>query len=170
MACWPANLVGAFFLALVIFDMVYQKWDDIVSHILLGLVFTGLFWGICAGISESVSGGILAVPVVFLIVFLGTAWFFNKYKTPTVVCPSENDECAKKARVKAILVPRTDGCPPPFPKDGSPGTTSGTTSNTSTTNTTRSSSGTSISTSRNTVTATGRQDDCSTGLKATPVV
>jgi hypothetical protein len=170
MACWPANLVGAFFLALIIFDMVYQKWDNIVSHILLGLVFTGLFWGICAGISESVSGGILAVPVVFLIVFLGTAWFFNKYKTPTVVCPSEKDECAKKARVKAILVPRTDGCPPPFPKDGTPSALSATSSTSSGATGSRSVITPSGSTSRNTVTATQRQDDCSIGLKATPVI
>ena len=96
--------------------MSYGYWDSILTHAIVGLVLTGIFWGICAGVSEGVSGGILAVPVVFLIVFLTTAWFFGKYRQPSVICPKEDDTCAKKQKVRAILVPRTDGCPPPFPK------------------------------------------------------
>ena len=120
MACWPANIVGAFFLALLIFDMIYKKWEDMLGHGILGLVLTGLFWGICAGIGESVSGGILLVPVVFLVVFLATAWFIGKNTDPKIICPPEDDGCKKKAKVKAILVPRTDNCPPPFPKKVEP--------------------------------------------------
>jgi high-affinity Fe2+/Pb2+ permease len=78
MACWPANSVGAFFLALLIYDMVKGSFSDLPYHAIVGLILTGLFWIVCAFVGESVSGGILLVPATFLIVFLFAMWLAGR--------------------------------------------------------------------------------------------
>ena len=43
MACWPANIVGAFFVALLIFDTTTGEYDDLLPHSAAGIVATFVF-------------------------------------------------------------------------------------------------------------------------------
>ena len=76
--CWPANVVGAFFIAVLIFDMIQKNYGDLPYHALAGVVLTFLFWLVCSFVSVTVSGALLIVPAVFLSVFLFTVWFMNE--------------------------------------------------------------------------------------------
>ncbi len=78
MACWPANVVGAFFLALLVFDMVKGSYNDMPTHLGVGIVLVILFWAVCFFVGESVSGGILLVPATFVIVFLFSMWLAGR--------------------------------------------------------------------------------------------
>ena len=98
MACWPANSVGAFFLALLIYDMVKGSFSDLPYHAIVGLVLTGIFWAVCAYVGVAVSGGILLVPATFLIVFLFAMWLAGK--------SFQNRGCCMDCQIGA------DGCSP----------------------------------------------------------
>jgi hypothetical protein len=74
MACWPAYTVGAFFLALILFDMGSNQWSDLPMHGLVGVGFTLLFWLLCSVIGPSVTGGILVVPAVVLVIFMASVY------------------------------------------------------------------------------------------------
>ena len=114
MGCWPANSVGAFFLALLVFDMVQGDYSDLPFHSLIGLVLTGLFWAICSFVGVSISGGILLVPATFLIVFLFAMWMAGRsFQGCCMDCP-EKSQCKPK---KWHLKPRTDSCAPPLPPE-----------------------------------------------------
>ena len=76
--CWPANVVGAFFIAVLIFDMIQKNYGDLPYHALSGVVVTFLFWLVCTFVSVSVSGALLIVPAVFISVFIFTVWFMNE--------------------------------------------------------------------------------------------
>lgn len=76
--CWPANVVGAFFIAVLVVDMAQKNYGDLPYHAIVGIVMTFLFWLVCSFVGASVSGGILIVPAVFLSVFLFTVWFMNE--------------------------------------------------------------------------------------------
>ena len=93
MACWPTNVVGAFFLALLVFDMVKGQFNDLTYHAIVGVVLTGLFWAVCFFVGEAVSGGILLVPATFLLVFLFSMWLAGKSlvnRGCCVRCSSDN--------------------------------------------------------------------------------
>jgi uncharacterized membrane protein YfhO len=97
--CWPANVVGAFFIAVLIFDMVEKKYGDLPYHALAGVVLTFLFWLICSFVSVSVSGALLIVPATFIIVFLFTIWFMNESLKQRGCCMNCNGNCGKKGRL-----------------------------------------------------------------------
>ncbi len=69
MACWPATVAGSFSLVLLLFDLYYDKWNDLPHHAMFGIVFTGLFVFVCSFVNESVSGALLVVPALLFIVF-----------------------------------------------------------------------------------------------------
>jgi hypothetical protein len=125
--CWPANTVGAFFIAVLIFDMIQKNYGDIPYHALAGVVVTFLFWLVCSFVSVSVSGALLIVPAVFLTVFLFTVWFMNESLKQRGCCMNCNGVCNKKAR----LVKREqnlDAPPePPIKKEKCVNTLTGTT-------------------------------------------
>jgi len=75
MACWPANVVGAFFVALISFDMFRGDWFDLPFHGIVGIIMTGLFYFICMFLGESVSAAVLVVPVVLITISGLTLWF-----------------------------------------------------------------------------------------------
>jgi uncharacterized membrane protein YjgN (DUF898 family) len=82
MSCWPANFVSAFFVALLIFDLVQKEYDAMPGHIVVGLVLIVLFFVLCWILGDTVTGAILVVPAVVLVIFLFAVWFTNKYQTP----------------------------------------------------------------------------------------
>jgi hypothetical protein len=75
MSCWPSTVVGAFFLALLLFDMVTNDWKDLPFHAAIGVVITGVITLICMFVSETIAGVILVVPVFFLVTFFIALWF-----------------------------------------------------------------------------------------------
>lgn len=100
--CWPANTVGAFFIALLAFDMVQKNYKDLPLHALYGVVVTFLFWVLCYLVGDTVSGGILVIPLVFLIVFLFSIWFIIesiKNRGCCMNCPGECGPTCKKGHL-----------------------------------------------------------------------
>ena len=116
MACWPANSVGAFFLALLIYDMVKGSFSDLPYHAIVGLVLTGIFWAVCSFVGVAVSGGILLVPATFLLVFLFAMWLAGRSfqnRGCCMDCQSEgSDSCQPK---RWHLKPRDENCGNPKP-------------------------------------------------------
>lgn len=100
--CWPANTVGAFFIALLAFDIFQKNYKDLPLHALYGVVVTFLFWVMCYLVGDTVSGGILVIPLVFLIVFLFSIWFVIqsiKNRGCCMNCTGECDDKCKKGRI-----------------------------------------------------------------------
>uniref|UniRef100_A0A6C0KM28 Uncharacterized protein n=1 Tax=viral metagenome TaxID=1070528 RepID=A0A6C0KM28_9ZZZZ len=69
-ACWPANVVGAFFIAILIIDTVCGYFLDLPYHGIVGIVLTCIFWLVCSTFGEAISGAILLVPAIFLLAVL----------------------------------------------------------------------------------------------------
>ena len=127
MACWPANIVGAFFVALLIFDTMMGEYDDLLPHSAAGIVFTFIFWLVCYGLGESVSAAVLVVPSVVLVVFVFTIWFVGKSMKQRGYCmskgqgdqclpPPPKPKCPPAAPPKPKCPPPKPKCPPPKPK------------------------------------------------------
>lgn len=116
MACWPANIVGAFFVALLIFDAMMGEYDDLLPHSAAGIVFTFVFWLVCYGLGESVSAAVLVVPSVVLVVFVFTIWFVGQSMKQRGYCMSkgQGDQCAPPST--ASLKPKCPPAAPPKPK------------------------------------------------------
>lgn len=104
MGCWPANLTGAFFLALIIFDLVYKQWSDLPYHSVVGVVLTGFLWFLCGIIGPSITGSILLVPAVFMIIFLFSAWFFTKGLAKKGCCMNCPGDVPKEEKGKIVIV------------------------------------------------------------------
>lgn len=114
MACWPANITGAFFLALLVFDMIQGDFGDLPYHAVLGIIVVALLWIVCSFVSVGVAAGILLVPSIFLIVFLFSMWLTGKSLQNRNCCMncdtnSGDDKCKPK---RWHLRPRSDGCGP----------------------------------------------------------
>jgi hypothetical protein len=106
MACWPANLVAAFFLALLGFDFVQKDFENLPVHAIFGAVFVALFWIVCSLVDERVSAGLLLVPLVFLGIFMFSIWFTGQSLKQQGCCIN----CSGSNRpVKAVLVRKSDG-------------------------------------------------------------
>lgn len=105
MACWPANTVGAFTLALLIFDFIQKDYSNLPIHALFGAILVALFWIVCSLVDESVSAGLLLVPLVFLGIFVFTIWFTGQSLQKQGCCLN----CSGSRPVKAILVRKSDG-------------------------------------------------------------
>lgn len=105
MACWPANTVGAFTLALLIFDFIQKDYTNLPTHALFGVILVALFWIVCNFVDESVSAGLLLVPLVFLGIFVFTIWFTGQSLQKQGCCLN----CSGSRPVKAILVRKSDG-------------------------------------------------------------
>lgn len=127
MACWPANIVGAFFVALLIFDAMMGEYDDLLPHSAAGIVFTFVFWLVCYGLGESVSAAVLVVPSVVLIVFIFSIWFvgqsmkhrgycMSKGKGDQCLPPPLKPKCPPADELKPKCPPPKPKCPPPKPK------------------------------------------------------
>jgi hypothetical protein len=105
MACWPASVAGAFSLCLLLFDMYYDKWNDLPNHAIFGIIFTGIFLVLCNFVSESVSGAVLVVPALLFIVFAATIWIVGTSIRNRGCCLNCNTEPE----------PQPTPCPGPIP-------------------------------------------------------
>ena len=103
--CWPANAVSAFFVALVIFDLVQKDWAGLPGHIIAGLVLVIVFFVMCWIVGESITGAVLVVPAVFLLIFLFAVWLTNKYQNP-----KESTTGSRFFRGLAYLVRKDGAC------------------------------------------------------------
>jgi len=112
MACWPANIVGAFFIALLVLDTMRGEYDDLLGHSLAGIILTLVFWAICMGVGQAISAAILVVPAVFVIVFVFSLWFFGASMKQRGYCMQSG--CLPPP--KPTCAPLKPTCPPPKPK------------------------------------------------------
>ncbi len=108
MGCWPANLTGAFFLSLIIFDLIYEKWSDLPYHAVVGVVLTGFLTFICSLIGSSITGSILLIPAVFVIIFLLSAWIFTKGLAKKGCCMNCPGDVPKEEKGKIVIVKKQD--------------------------------------------------------------
>jgi len=111
MACWPANTTGAFFIALLLYDVLFGRWADLPLHSILGIILTALFWLICASLGTSVSGAILIVPAVYLCISL----LISEYDEDCGCCseipvPVKVPESCPPAPIKATPIPPKPKC------------------------------------------------------------
>jgi hypothetical protein len=92
-------VVGAFFVALLIFDMAQKNYGDLPYHAISGVILTGLFWLICSLVSVSVSAAILVVPAIFICTFLFTIWFTGESMKQRGCCINcDGESSIKKLR------------------------------------------------------------------------
>lgn len=146
--CWPANIVGIFFVALIIFDIVQKEYSSLPYHGILGVCVTGLLWGLCWLIGPSATMATLIVPLIFAGIFLFTIWFTNESMKKRGCCMTCNGDTPKKGR----LVKRDT------PKDG--------TTNSDTTNSDTNSSTNSGTTNSGTTSVTSGSGSSGTGIKS----
>ena len=72
MACISSYIVGACTLALLIYDMIEHEWSFLLTHGVIGILLTGLFWGLCFLVGDGIALAILVIPsLVFLAFSLG---------------------------------------------------------------------------------------------------
>jgi len=76
--CWPAGAAGAFFLGIIIIDIVRKDYNNLPFHGILGVCVTGILWLLCQLIGVSVTAGILVIPAFFALIFFFTVWFINE--------------------------------------------------------------------------------------------
>jgi hypothetical protein len=76
--CWPAGAAGAFFLGIIIMDIVRKEYKNLPFHGILGVCVTGILWLLCELIGVSVTAGILVIPAFFALIFFFTVWFMNE--------------------------------------------------------------------------------------------
>jgi uncharacterized membrane protein len=81
--CWSANIVGAFFVALIALDTFNGNYGDLPYHAIIGIITTCLFWLICTILGGWVSAAILFVPAIFLVAIL----------INTAVNKTDDDDC-----------------------------------------------------------------------------
>ena len=95
MACWPANIVGAFFVALLIFDAIIGDYNELIPHSLYGIVATFVFWALCFLIGEQISGAVLVVPSIVVLIFIFSIWFIGQSMKNRGYCMSRGkaDKC-----------------------------------------------------------------------------
>jgi energy-coupling factor transporter transmembrane protein EcfT len=94
--CWPANTVGAFFLALLVFDVSQKNYKDLPYHGIIGVFLTAIFWLACILLGTSVAAAVLVVPAVFAGIFLFTIWFTNesvKNRGCCMKCTAKQSKC-----------------------------------------------------------------------------
>ena len=76
--CWPANISGAFFLALLIFDVIQKEYSNLPYHSLVGILVTGMLWVLCLLVGANITGAVLLVPCIFIAGYFFTIWFINE--------------------------------------------------------------------------------------------
>ena len=71
---WPSYSVGAFFMAVLFFDMVTNDWRDLPYHAIIGLIITGFYALLCLVLSDTLAGAALLIPAAALIGFMIALW------------------------------------------------------------------------------------------------
>lgn len=71
---WPSYIVGAFFMAVLFFDIITNEWRDLPYHAIIGLIITGFYALLCLVLSDTVAGAALLIPAAALIGFMIALW------------------------------------------------------------------------------------------------
>jgi hypothetical protein len=112
-----ANIVGIFFIGLLIFDMLNNK-EDLPVHAAIGILVTALYTGVCYLLGEAISSAVLFVPGIFLAAFLLASWLLrNNLITQNccVTCKGKSlPPCAPKPVPKPTPTCKPK-CPPVLP-------------------------------------------------------
>jgi hypothetical protein len=112
--CWPANIVGAFFIALLIFDIIQKNYSALPYHGIIGICVTGLLWGVCMLLGSSIAMATLVVPLIFIGIFLFTGWMVGN-KITCETCPKTPVE--KEGRFVKRKTPKNQSdCPVLLPE------------------------------------------------------
>ena len=104
--CWPAYIVGAFFVALVAFDIIQKDYSSLPQHGVLGVCVTGLLWLLCWLIGPSITMATLVVPLIFIGIFLFSVWLMNESMKARGCCMTCNGDKEKKGRLVKRTVPK----------------------------------------------------------------
>ncbi len=102
MSCYTTNATGALFLALIIYDVVKNQYDIIFSHILAGIVLTGIVYLTCAVLGDAVSFAVVLVPLVFF----ATVWFVTESMKKRKCCSSCGTD-VPPLPVRSVLVKKS---------------------------------------------------------------
>ena len=78
MACWPANVVGAFFVSVLIIDCIMGTYGNLLTHSIVGIIVTIIFFMICGTLGEDLSASLLVVPSILILVFVLSLWFIGE--------------------------------------------------------------------------------------------
>jgi len=114
-----ANIVGIFFIGLLIFDMVNNK-EDLPVHAAIGILVTALYTGVCYLLGEAISSAILFVPGIFLAAFLLASWLLRNNLISQNCCVTCKGKSLPPCAPKPIPVPKPiptckPKCPPVLP-------------------------------------------------------
>jgi hypothetical protein len=77
MDCITANIVGAFALTIIFFDIFKENWTDLPYHSLYGIIVTGFFWVLCTFLGKEISMAVLLVPALILLVSFISIWLYG---------------------------------------------------------------------------------------------
>jgi len=103
--CWPANIVGAFFIALLIFDIIQKNYSALPYHGITGILLSALLWGLCILVGPNITMATLVVPLVFVGIFLFSVWVMDESMKSRGCCMT----CGKKGHLtKGHLVKKPD--------------------------------------------------------------
>lgn len=111
MSCWPATIVGALSLGLIIFDLIKEQWNDLLYHGGIGVGLTGFFWLICVFLGEQISFGIFIIPAIVFLVFIIASWLFTYNLKEQGCCV----KCLKIPKEEPKVEPKVESpsiCPP----------------------------------------------------------
>ena len=72
-----ANLMGLFFISLILFDIITSAWEDLPVHAAIGVIVTTLYTVVCYILGEAISSAILFVPAIFLFAFILASWLLR---------------------------------------------------------------------------------------------
>jgi hypothetical protein len=106
MSCWPAILVGAVSVAIIIVRVINGEWMDLVYQGGIGIGLTLFFWLLCFFLGSEISFGVFIIPAIVFLSFLLFSWLFTKNLNDRGCC------------VKCIEKPS----PPPEPTPEAPST------------------------------------------------
>jgi hypothetical protein len=114
MDCWPANLVGVFFLVLLISDVYYSQYMDMPFHAIVGIIGTLFFWLVCSVLGETIASSVLVVPGIFLLFYLAIGYWSEQIIKANTPPPPFEPECPKPCPDVCPPPPVIDTCPPPI--------------------------------------------------------
>ena len=112
MDCWPANVVGVFFLVLLISDVYYLQYLDLPAHSLIGIMVTLFFWLICNVLGEYIAAAILIIPGIFFLFYLAIGFWASELINVAKPRPAFNrKKCRPPPRQDCPIIPPVDVCP-----------------------------------------------------------
>lgn len=96
MACWPANIVGAFFVSVLIIDCILGTYGNLLTHSVIGIIVTLVFFMICMFLGEDLSAALLVVPSILAVTFGLSLWFIGQSLKNRGYCMKQgsSDKCA----------------------------------------------------------------------------